>query len=182
MLFRSNVDQLLRAQISLAQAEKAYYQSVVGYNRAILDMKFRKGTLMDDNNVFLSESLSHPEAYSQALRHAWARSHAFDANHLDTQPEEFVSGESDPVELGPSVYTSRSASGLTQPPAPEPAPDAELPAKESKPLPKPELPAEPPVPVPPAKKELPDSATRSDRKSTRLNSSHVSESRMPSSA
>ncbi len=125
---KGSVDLLLRAQISLATAEKAYYQSLVGYNRAILDMKFRKGTLMEDNSIFLSESLSHPEAYAQAVRQAWARSHAIDANDpLETQPEEFVSDESDPVELGTSTYSSSSESSLTQPPAPEPVPAAELP-------------------------------------------------------
>ena len=155
---KGSVDLLLRAQISLAQAEKAYYQSVVGYNRAILDMKYRKGTLMDDDNVFLSESLSHPEAYSQALRHAWARSHAINANHLDTQPEEFVNSASDPAELGTSVYSTRPASGLNQPPAPQPAADIELPASETRPLPNPEFPVEPAAPAPPVKKELPNSA------------------------
>lgn len=154
---KGNVDLLLRAQISLATAEKAYYQSLVGYNRAILDMKYRKGTLMEDNSVFLSESLSHPEAYAQAVRHAWARSHAFNADHLETQPEEFSTDESDPVELGTAVYSSSSGSNLTQPPAPEPVPADELTATESKPLPKPELPAEPAVPAPPVKKQLLDS-------------------------
>lgn len=149
---KGNVDLLLRAQISLATAEKAYYQALVGYNRAILDMKFRKGTLMEDNSVFLSESLSHPEAYAQAVRRAWARSHAFDADHLDTQPEEFATDESDAAELGTSVYSSSPA---IEPPLPEPA--AELPATESKPLPKPELPAEPAVLVPPTKNQLPGS-------------------------
>lgn len=160
---KGNVDLLLRAQISLATAEKAYYQSLVGYNRAILDMKYRKGTLMEDDSVFLSESLSHPEAYSQALRHAWARSHAIDANHLNTQPEEFASDESDPAELGTTVYSSSSGSELMQPPAPEPVPAVELPTTESKPLPKPEP---IPEPAPPTKKELPDSgATRSHKPS-----------------
>ena len=158
---KGSVDLLLRAQISLAQAEKAYYQSLVGYNRAILDMKFRKGTLMEDNSVFLAESLSHPEAYSQALRYAWARSHAFNADHLNTQPEEFVRHESDPAELGTSVYSSQSGSGLVQPPVPEPTLDIQLPATETRPLPKPELPAESAVPNPPGTKEQPDSNTRS---------------------
>ena len=165
---KGSVDLLLRAQISLATAEKAYYQSLVGYNRAILDMKFRKGTLMEDNSVFLAESLSHPEAYAQAVRHAWARSHAFNADHLETQPEEFASDESDPVELGTAVYSSSAGSGLTQPPAPEPVPAAELPATESKPLPKPELPAEPAVPAPPAKKELPNSGAARMHKPSRV--------------
>jgi len=159
---KGSVDLLLRAQVSLATAEKAYYQSLVGYNRAILDMKFRKGTLMEDNSIFLSESLSHPEAYAQAVRHAWARSHAIDANDaLETQPEEFVSDESDPVELGTSVYSSSPESSLTQPPVPEPAPAAELPVTEPKPLPKPELPAKP---APPAKEESPDSGAAPSHK------------------
>lgn len=157
---KGNVDLLLRAQISLATAEKAYYQALVGYNRAILDMKYRKGTLMEDNSVFLSESLSHPEAYAQAVRRAWARSHAFDADHLDTQPEEFATDESDAAELGTSVYSS---SPTIQPPLPEPA--AELPATESKPLPKPELPAEPAGPVPPAKNQLPGTGAIPQNKS-----------------
>lgn len=147
---KGNVDLLLRAQISLAAAEKAYYQALVGYNRAILDMKYRKGTLMEDNSVFLSESLSHPEAYAQAVRRAWARSHAFDADHLSTQPEEFATDESDAAELGTSVYSSSPA---IEPPLPEPA--VELPVKESKPLPKPELPAEPVAPVRPTNHQLP---------------------------
>ncbi len=165
---KGSVDLLLRAQISLATAEKAYYQSLVGYNRAILDMKYRKGTLMEDNSVFLSESLSHPEAYAQAVRHAWARSHAFDADHLETQPEEFSSDGSDPVELGTAVYSNSSGSNLTQAPAPEPVPAAELPFTESKPLPKPELPAEPAIPIPPAKKELPDSSATRPREPNRV--------------
>ncbi len=165
---KGSVDLLLRAQVSLATAEKAYYQAVVGYNRAILDMKFRKGTLMEDHNVFLSESLSHPEAYTQAVRHAWARSHAFDANHLDTQPEEFATDESDPVELGPTVYSSSLGSGLTQPPAPEPVPSVELPATELKPLPKPEPIPEPAAPAPPVKKEFSDSGAAHSHKPSQV--------------
>jgi len=54
---RSTVDLVLRAQISLAQAEIAYYASLVGYNRALNELRFRKGTILMDNSVFLSESL-----------------------------------------------------------------------------------------------------------------------------
>ncbi len=150
---KGNVDLLLRSQISLAQAETAYYQSLVGYNRAITEMKFRKGTLLEDDNVYLGESLSHPEAYTQALRHAWARSHAFDADHLDTQPEEFSGSQSDPAELGSATYSSPN-NGILAPTPPEPVPAGELPLTEPKPLPVPE----PAAPAPPTKKELPDSA------------------------
>lgn len=147
---KGNVDLLLRSQISLAQAETAYYQSVVSYNRAITEMKYRKGTLLDDDNVYLGESLSHPEAYVQALRHAWARSHGRDADRLDTKPEEFVTDQSDPVELGSATYTDPTDSGNSIPP--EPVPASELPVTPAKPLPGPVTPA------PAEKKELPDSA------------------------
>ncbi|MBC7820826.1 MAG: TolC family protein [Planctomycetaceae bacterium] len=147
---KGNVDLLLRSQISLAQAETAYYQSVVGYNRAITEMKYRKGTLLEDDNVYLGESLSHPEAYVQALRHAWARSHARDADRLDTKPEEFVTDQSDPAELGSATYSR--AMDYSAPTPPEPVPASELPATPLKPLP------EPTAPAAPEKKELPDSA------------------------
>lgn len=149
---KGNVDLLLRSQISLAQAETAYYQSVVGYNRAITEMKYRKGTLLEDDNVYLGESLSHPEAYVQALRHAWARSHAHDANHLETKPEEFVTDQSDPVELGSATYSGTADSAAPIPPEPVPVPAGELPVTPLKPLP------EPAAPAPAEKKELPDSA------------------------
>jgi outer membrane protein TolC len=125
---KGSVDLLLRSQISLAQAEVAYYQSLVGYNRAIVEMKYRKGTLLDNDNVRLSESLSHPESYAQALRHAWARSHAFDARHLDTKPGEFWT---DPAETGTANY---SASGISEPLPPEPKPADALPDTNSAPM------------------------------------------------
>lgn len=153
---KGNVDLLLRSQISLAQAETAYYQSLVGYNRAIVELKYRKGTLMEDDNIYLAESLSHPEAYAQALRRAWARSHAIDAEHLDTKPEEFATDESDPVELGTEVYAGPSTHA--QPVPPEPIPVNELPPRESKPLPTLAPAPDPATPAPPenpATKELP---------------------------
>ena len=124
---KGSVDLLLRSQISLAQAEVAYYQSLVGYNRAIVEMKYRKGTLLDNDNVRLSESLSHPESYAQALRYAWRRSHAFDAQHLDTKPGEFWT---DPAETGVATY---SASGISEPLPPESVPASELPDTNSAP-------------------------------------------------
>ncbi len=141
-----NIDLVLRSQISLAQAEVAYYTSLVSYNRAITDLKYRKGTLMQDEQVYLSESLSHPESYPQALRKAWARSHAFDAKHLKTEPPEFVRDSSDPVEMSSPRIVNPASS---VPPAPTGQP---LPAKSEEYSPSPELspsPSLPPsVPVP----------------------------------
>jgi len=87
---RASLDLVLRAQISQAQADIAYYSSLVGYNRSLNDLRFRKGTLLADNSVFLSESLWTADAYDDALRKAWTRSFAFDAPSKDTAPEEFA--------------------------------------------------------------------------------------------
>jgi len=87
------LDLLLQAQNRLAQAQIAYYTSIVRYNQAITDVHFRKGTLLENNNVHLSEGLWTPEAYKDALRKAWARTYAFDAPEIDPvhhEPMSFV--------------------------------------------------------------------------------------------
>lgn len=85
-----SIDLLLRAQTSLAAAEIAYFQSIVDYNKAIAEIHYRKGTLLEMNNVHLEEGLWEPDAYLEALRRAWARSHAYDAKALHSEPPEFV--------------------------------------------------------------------------------------------
>ena len=97
------VDRLLRAQLTLAQSEVAYYTSLVAYNRAIAEVHYRKGSLLEFNNVALAENGWDPQAYVLALRRAWARSHALDADHLlNTEPREFVTGPAEVNLLMPS--------------------------------------------------------------------------------
>ncbi len=79
---------VLTAQSNLASAEQSYYTSLVNYAEAIMDLNFRKGTLLDYHNVTLAESDWTPEAYKDAVRNAWARSHAIPANFKCTIPEE----------------------------------------------------------------------------------------------
>ena len=64
----STVDLLLRAQASLADAEQAYFTSLVRYNQSIADLHFRKGTLLEHNDVQLAEDEWTPDAYHDALR------------------------------------------------------------------------------------------------------------------
>jgi outer membrane protein TolC len=52
---RTSLDLLLRSQLALAQAEVAHAKSVVQYNRAILEMEYRKGSLLAHNEVYLAE-------------------------------------------------------------------------------------------------------------------------------
>lgn len=83
-------DLVLRAQSSRAEAEASFFRSLVLYTQSITDFHFRKGTILENNNISLSESMWTPAAYRDALRRAWARSHAIDNPTLDTAPGEFV--------------------------------------------------------------------------------------------
>ena len=85
-----SVDLNLRAQESLATAAVAYHQSLVDYNKAIVNLNFRKGTLLREDNILLAEGRWEPEAYKQAFAHAKARANAIPAPHLRTLPPAFA--------------------------------------------------------------------------------------------
>jgi len=84
------LDLVLRAQTSSADAERAYYNSLVEYNKAISSYHFATGQLLEYNNVHLSEGEWEPAAYEESLRRAWARSHGIPNNLLHAEPEVFA--------------------------------------------------------------------------------------------
>ncbi|GAB4145580.1 MAG: TolC family protein [Planctomycetaceae bacterium] len=92
----ATTDIVLRAQRDRALADSAYFQAVIAYNKAIADLNYRKGTLLEYNNILLAEDEWNPEAYQNALRRARARSHALDNQFLKTEPLEFVIPRSQP--------------------------------------------------------------------------------------
>jgi len=86
------LQQWLTTRTDAATAEVAFYTSVVEYQKAITDLNFRKGTLLELNNVHLAEGTWTADAYADALRRAWARSYAceaFDADPVHSEPESF---------------------------------------------------------------------------------------------
>jgi len=104
------LQQWLQTRTDAATAEVAFYTSVIEYQKAITDMHFRKGTLLELNNVHLAEGSWTADAYADALRRAWARSFAFDAFDVDPvhqEPEAMERPEGDlgSVQLiGPAVH------------------------------------------------------------------------------
>ena len=60
------LDLLLDAQRRRAEAESAYYRSLVDYNRAIMRIHYRKGSLLDYNGVYLAEGPWPGKAYFDA--------------------------------------------------------------------------------------------------------------------
>ncbi|MEX1231662.1 MAG: TolC family protein [Planctomycetaceae bacterium] len=102
----TTLDALLRAQSSLAQAEIEYYQSLIDYNIAIAELNYRKGTILEYNNVFLNEGDWDDDAYADALKRAWARTHAFDGTDvLDQQPDPFAMDEPYDVDWARGIET-----------------------------------------------------------------------------
>ncbi|QDT39358.1 TolC family protein [Stratiformator vulcanicus] len=101
------LDEVLRAQSSLAQAESSYFTSLVSYNQAIAQLEFAKGTLLDWNNIRLAEGGWQPKAYKQALRKAWERSHGIPNPLLKNAPEAFAIPDDSRVlvvpEVGPTI-------------------------------------------------------------------------------
>jgi len=86
------LDQWLQARRRAATAEVTFYTSVIEYNKAINDLHSRKGTLLEVNNVHLSEASWNPDAYKDSIRRAWARTFAFDAlaeDPIHSEPETF---------------------------------------------------------------------------------------------
>lgn len=69
----TTLDQLLQAQRRKAEAETSYYNSVIDYNLAIMTLHYRKGSLLEYNNVCLTEGPWPAKAYSDAKSRARAR-------------------------------------------------------------------------------------------------------------
>lgn len=130
------LDELLRAQLRQAEAEVAYYSSLVDYNKALNDLQFRKGTILAHNAVYISEGGWCPEAYADANCNAQARNHALDASGVKvTVPEPFASG----APVGGVYFTAPPSPPGSEPtPATEPAAE---PATRNPTVPQPAVPA-----------------------------------------
>lgn len=151
------LDDLLRAQVRQAEAEVAYYQSLVDYNKALTALQFRKGALLRHNSISLSEGPWTAEACPDIEHHAQARAHAWSNELLHQEPEAFAT----PWAPSPAVqYTSQGAAMQAEPIV-EPASE---PTREYSPAPQPMAvppvepiaePATSPAPVQPAPVEPP---------------------------
>jgi outer membrane protein TolC len=80
------LDQLLDAQRRRAEAESAYYRSLIDYNLAIIEVHFRKGSLLDYNSVYLAEGPWPGKAYFDALRQARKRDASMSLDYGFTRP------------------------------------------------------------------------------------------------
>lgn len=106
------IDEFLRAQTRRAEAESAYFASLIEYNKSLTTLFYREERLLEHNSIALSEGAWTAEAYNDAERRAWARSYAHDNDHLHTVPEAFASPS--PVD-GPEFDRTVSSEPEPQP-------------------------------------------------------------------
>jgi hypothetical protein len=125
------LDLLLDAQRRRAEAESAYYRSLVDYNRAIMNVHYRKGSLLDYDGVYLAEGPWPGKAYFDAMRQARKRDAGLYMDYGYTRPNV--------VSRGPVVQDTNSGCQPdgSQPMfgAPAPIPSEAGPAEESLPAP-----------------------------------------------
>jgi outer membrane protein TolC len=118
------LDLVLRAQASMAEAERAYYEQLVIYNKSITYLHLATGSLLEVNNVHLAEGPWATEAYADAEMRAVQRTHAKDNPKLDTLPREFVShGPAGGVELQSPRYSTPVHEVSESESAEQPVPD-----------------------------------------------------------
>ncbi|MBI1900474.1 MAG: TolC family protein [Planctomycetia bacterium] len=129
---------LLNAYGKLVNAEEDYFESLLLYNLAIIEVHFRKGSLLDYNGVYLAEGPWPCKAYSDARKRACERCAACPVNYAMSRPAVFS--------RGPAPYDPHCAeNGMLHEGIGGPAPSGEsVPAREA--------PATSPLPPPPAPK------------------------------
>lgn len=114
--------QLLEAQRRLAEAETAYFRSLVEYQLAVKNVQLEKGTLLDYNQVFLNEGSWPDKAYEDAEERESRRgpAHPYDS---PVTPAPTVSQGAFPQMVAPSYPTNVVADTPETVPATEGIPD-----------------------------------------------------------
>ncbi|HEY3392500.1 MAG TPA: TolC family protein [Lacipirellulaceae bacterium] len=132
----ATLDLLLDAQRRRAEAESAYYRSLVDYNRAIMNVHYRKGSLLEYDGVYLAEGPWPAKAYFDALRQARKRDAATYFNYGHTRPNVMSRGPYDQG-ISPGHDVGHGAEIIQASPVPEEAtmPDREPGLEETLPSP-----------------------------------------------
>jgi hypothetical protein len=104
----SALDRLLDAQRRQAEADRDYYQRLANYARSITDVHFRKGSLLEYNNVLLAEGPWPTKAYHDALQRGRERDAGLFINYGVTRPSVISRGPYDQFGGGSAGYDAQS--------------------------------------------------------------------------
>ena len=114
----NTLNRVLQAHIRLREAQVGYYQSLIEYNKSLVELSFRKGSVLEENRVHMSESVWCPSAYDDALRRAWARTYAKDTKLKSSEPIEITQPNPRTVPLSapvPRQVPDMATTGLPEP-------------------------------------------------------------------
>lgn len=95
---KTTLDLVLDAQRRRAQAQIDYYRALTEYNKSIAEVHFRKGSLLEYNNIHLAEGPWADKAYWDAMERARERDASYYLNYGYTRPGVISQG---PVAQGP---------------------------------------------------------------------------------
>ena len=133
---QKTLDIVLDAQRRRATAQVDYYKALTDYNKSLAFVHYRKGSLLEHNNVLLSEGPWPQKAYWDAVGHARERDSSYYLNYGYSRPRVVSRG---PVEqiMGEAEMNADGPGELLPTPTPTPAtkPAAEEPAPATKPGP-----------------------------------------------
>ncbi len=101
----ATIDRVLDAHRRRSQAQADFYRAIVEYNKAIANVHFRKGSLMEYNNIQLGEGPWPKKAYWDALGHARERDASYYFDYGWTRPRVISRGPVDGTE-GPAIGES----------------------------------------------------------------------------
>jgi len=133
------VDKVLEAQSRRAQAQVAFYEMLVEYNKAIAYVHFQKGSLLEYNNIELTEGNWPQKAYWDALALARQRDASYYLNYGWTRPGVISRGPVDQG-IGRPVMGQPTPAEVILTPEPMPAgvgPEEGATVPESLPMPEP---------------------------------------------
>ncbi len=122
------LDQLLEAQRRRAEAQVSYFRTLNDYQRAIIGVHFRKGSLLEYNNVYLEEGPWPAKAQFDAHSLARQRDAGLYMNYGFTRPDVISQGPIRQMkpgeELGPEGEGVETMEGMPHEAVPEELPPA----------------------------------------------------------
>lgn len=123
---QASLDRKLDAQRRLATSEINYYRALIDYNKAIVQMHLRKGSLLEYNGVYLAEGPWPAKAYFDATRRARARDASYYLDYGFTRPKVISRGKyQQHAGRGDVILEAGPALPLDGAPEPIPAPEPE---------------------------------------------------------
>ena len=112
---KTTLYEVLQAQQELADAETRYYRTVIDYNLSIVNLNYRKGSLLEYNGVTLAEGPWPNKAYFDSWRHARERDAGRYVNYAFTSPQVVSRGPYPQIQGTDPTVSQTSSSDFTLP-------------------------------------------------------------------